>query len=125
LLLLLLLLLLFPGRRLLTADALNHGFLFGGKGADMTGKDKDGEKKEVCRTICKPETRKQTRNVCKKEKTKIFVNCVEKVICTRCVKTCQCGHKTITKTTGPITCGTGGKYSYEIANPIPNGKHHG
>jgi hypothetical protein len=122
LLLLLLLLLLFPGRRLLTADALNHGFLFGGKGADM---HKDTEPKEECRTICKPSTRKQKRNVCKKEKSKVPADCKEIVICTRCVKTCQCGHKTVTKTTGPITCGSGGKYSYEIANPIPYGKHHG
>jgi hypothetical protein len=79
----------------LSANSLNTvphmGF---GKGAKT--EDSGAKQQEICRDICKPQTKKSTEKKCKKEKSVELVDCKEEVVSKRCVKNCVCGEKTIT-----------------------------
>lgn len=55
-----------------------------------------GQQQEICREICKPQTKKGKEKVCKKEKKTDLVDCKEEVTSQKCVKNCICGEKTIT-----------------------------
>lgn len=70
-----------------------------GKGAGISGnktEESGAKQQEICREICKPQTKKSMEKKCKKEKSVELVDCKEEVVSKRCVKNCVCGEKTIT-----------------------------